>query len=376
MTDILSYAEAITYDELYKSMNKCKHNVIWKDSVANYVLHSVKNISSLASDLENDRYIQKQPYIFTITSPKPREILSIRFRDRVYQRSINDNILYPIMTRNLIYDNYACQYGKGNKFARKRMVEQIRRMINKYGTDLYVLQIDIHGFYKNLKHSYVNRLFYKKLDPTTYTRIHDILSTQYDGDTGYCPGSQMVQIAGVCSLNSIDHYIKERLHVECYGRYMDDLLIVTNSCDHAEYCKDVIQDLLADIGLSYNRKKTEVFPISKGINFLGFKFRVTKTGKLIQTPLPSKIKNNKRKYKRMVTRSFPNGKLSLSQIEDSYRDFRNSISEGNSYYAVQNFDAYYLSLWKGTPYAKSEIQFISSLREKAERDKRRKVESC
>ena len=53
MTNILSYSDAISYDALSSSMNKCKRNVQWKDSVANYVLHSVKNNSSLAEELES-----------------------------------------------------------------------------------------------------------------------------------------------------------------------------------------------------------------------------------------------------------------------------------------------------------------------------------
>lgn len=364
MTNILSYEEAIAYDELYKSMRKCRHNVIWKDSVANYILHSVKNISSLASDLENDRYVQKTPYIFKITSPKPREILSVPFRDRVYQRSLNDNILYPLMTHDLIYDNCACQYGKGNKFARQRLVKQLRHMVNKYGTDLIVLQIDIHGFYKNLEHTFINRMFYEKLDHVTYYKVRDILSNQYTGDKGYCPGSQMIQIAGICALNKVDHIIKEQLHVECYVHYMDDLLIVTESMEHARLCKSIICDLLKEIGLEYNRKKTNIFSISKGINFLGFKFRVTGSRKLVQTPLPSKIKNTKRKYKTLITKTFPKNKILRSSIEESYRDSRAAMSEGNYYYAVRNLDKYYISLWKGTPFYETEIQFIANLRAK------------
>ena len=109
MTNILSYSDAISYDALSSSMNKCKRNVQWKDSVANYVLHSVKNNSSLAEELESETYVQGEPYVFKIYSPKPREILSVPFRDRVYQRSLNDNILYPVMTHGFILDTCTCQ---------------------------------------------------------------------------------------------------------------------------------------------------------------------------------------------------------------------------------------------------------------------------
>lgn len=355
---------------------KCKHNVLWKDSVANFVLHSVHNISSLSDDLQNGTYVQREPYLFKITSPKPREILSVPFRDRVYQRSLNDNIIYTIMTHDFILDNCACQFGKGNQFARQRLVTQLRRMVNKYGIDLYVLQIDIHGFYKNLSHAYVDGLFEQKLDVETYGHVRKIMESQYKGDIGYNPGSQMIQIAGIAALNKLDHFIKERLHVRCYVHYMDDLILVVSTKDKAEQCKATVKERLAKIGLEYNRKKTHIYPISKGIDFLGFKFMVTDSGKIIQIPLPKKIQNAKRKYKRMVQKSLPSGKVTVGNIEESYQDFRAGITEGNSYYSAQKMDKYYLELWKGTKYEQREIQFIADIREKAERRKRCKNKPC
>ena len=321
MTKILEYKEAITYESLYKSMQKCKLGVLWKDSTANFVLHSIKNLAALSEELENRTYVQREPYLFKVTSPKPREILSVPFRDRVYQRSLNDNILYPAMTRNFILDNCACQVGKGNKFARERLVKQLRRMVNKYGIDLYVFQIDIHSFYKSLKHEYVENLFKTKLDKETFEHVVKILKKQYQGDAGYDPGSQMIQIAGITVLNEIDHYIKERLYIECYEHYMDDLIIVVENKEKAIQSKEKLEPMFAKINLEYNRKKTKIYPISKGVDFLGYKFMVTNTGKIVQIPLSSKIKNAKRKYRHMVTKTFLTGKITLYKIEESYRDF-------------------------------------------------------
>lgn len=371
-TMIKTYKEAITYDALYRSMQICKKNVIWKDSVANYTLHAIKNISLLTQELNDETYVQKEPYLFVVTSPKRREILSVPFRDRVYQRSLNDNILYPIMTKSFILDNCACQVGKGNQVARKRLVKQLRRMIRKYGIDLYVVQIDIHSFYKSLKHDYVEGLFEAKLDQETFDHVQQILKKQYQGDAGYNPGSQMIQIAGISVLNDIDHYIKERLYVECYVHYMDDLILVVQTKEKAQQCKEEIAKMLANIDLEYNRKKTKIYQVKEGIKFLGYKFLVADTGKVLQIPLPSKIKNAKRKYKRMIKKTYKSGKIDLYKIEESYRDFRESISEGNSFYGMQRMDTYYLQQWKGEKEHGREVQFIADLRAKKKRSKRRK----
>lgn len=374
-TMIKTYKEAITYDALYRSMQTCKKSVLWKDSVANYTLHAIKNISLLTEELNNGTYVQKEPYLFEVTSPKRREILSVPFRDRVYQRSLNDNILYPAMTKSFILDNCACQVGKGNQFARERLVKQLRRMIRKYGTDLYVVQIDIHSFYKSLKHEYVEGLFKTKLDQETFYHVQQILQKQYQGDAGYNPGSQMVQIAGISVLNNIDHYIKERLYVECYVHYMDDLILVVQTKEKAQQCKEEIAKLLVKINLEYNRKKTRIYPVKESIKFLGYKFLVTDSGKVIQLPLSEKIKNAKRKYRRMITKTYRDRKIELYKIEESYRDFRESISEGNSYYSLQKMDNYYLQQWKGAKEYEREVQFIADLRAKKKCRKRCKNKS-
>lgn len=156
---------------------------------------------------------------------------------------------------------------------------------------------------------------------------------------------------------------------------MDDLIIVVENKEKAVQSKEKLEPMFAKINLEYNRKKTKIYPISKGISFLGYKFVVTDTGKVVQIPLPSKIKNAKRKYKHMATKTFSTRKITLYKIEESYRDFRASISEGNSYYSLQRMDNYYLNLWKGTEYEQREIQFIANLRTKTERNKRRKNKS-
>ena len=116
-TDNSFLESVISFDSLYESMWKCKRGVIWKDSVASYCLNGIERTLKLSKDLHNGKYKARPPIHFKITSPKPREIASITFRDRVFQRSLNDNVVYPIMSNSFIYDNFACQKGKGTDAA-------------------------------------------------------------------------------------------------------------------------------------------------------------------------------------------------------------------------------------------------------------------
>ena len=210
MNDAEEIAEnVIEFEPLLNSMYKCKKGVIWKDSVAHYYLNGIEETLKLEKQLRERTYKARKPVCFKVTHPKERDIVSISFRDRVYQRSLNDNAIYPQMSKGFIYDNMACQKGKGTDKARNRLKAFLQKYYRKHGTDGYVLQCDIYGYYPNMKHEVALETFKKKLDGWTYEKTETVLNEQYDGDTGYNPGSQMVQIAGISVLDELDHYIKE-----------------------------------------------------------------------------------------------------------------------------------------------------------------------
>ena len=190
----------IGFEPLYESMWECKKGVVWKDSVASFYLNRIERTLKLSQELHDGAYKARPTVKFTITSPKPREIASITFRDRVYQRSLNDNVVYPIMSKSFIYDNYACQKGKGTDAARNRLKEFLHKYYRKHGHEGYVAQFDIHGYYPNMSHEITEKLFKEKLPHDIYGRVEKILHEQYEGEAGYNPGSQLIQIAGISIL--------------------------------------------------------------------------------------------------------------------------------------------------------------------------------
>ena len=239
--------EIINFNNLYTSMHKCKSGVLWKGSVASYYLNGIENTIRLQDQLINGTYQARRPITFTITSPKRREILSVAFRDRVYQRALNDNWIYPHVTKGFIYDNAACQKGKGTDFALKRMKEFLRKAYRKHGQDFYIAKCDIKGYYPNMPHDRVNNIFKARLPEEVFERSLKIMQQQYTGDIGYNPGSQMIQIAGIAALDEIDHYIKEVLRIKWYMRYMDDFILIHQDKAYLEECMQKVKQKLKSI---------------------------------------------------------------------------------------------------------------------------------
>ena len=262
--------EADGFECLYESHRKAEHGVMWKDSVAWFSLHGLEQCLKLSDELRSGTYKPKPPVAFTITKPKKRDIIAISYRDRVYQRSINDNILYPTMTKSFIKENGACQVGRGTEYCMNQFKKQLRRFYINHGRDGYFLQFDIKKYYPSMDHDTVKAMFRRKLSAETYEAVAKILDYQYEGDVGYNPGSQMVQIAGISFLDGIDHFIKEKLHIKDYTRVMDDMVMIHEDREYLEYCREEITKELTKLKLTPHEKKTDIFPISKGITFLGF----------------------------------------------------------------------------------------------------------
>lgn len=337
--------DVISTEALFESMNKCRKGVLWKDSVASFVMSGVERCMHLHDQLEDGSYRARPTVNFTITSPKPREIASITFRDRVYQRSLNDNAVYPMMTKSFIYDNYACQKGKGTDAARDRLKEFLSSFYRRHGIKGYVSQFDIHGYYPNMNHKMAEATFGKKLPPDILGAVVTILRDQYDGDAGYNPGSQLVQIAGISVLDGFDHFVKEQLHVKYYIRYMDDFLMISDDLEYLKECQKKAIEYLGDLKFTMNEKKTVIYPISEGIEFLGFNYRMTDTGKVLMFVRPKNVKMERKKLRRLVARS-KQGFLPHEKVDESYAAWRNHASKGNTFKLLQRMDAYYKSLWR------------------------------
>lgn len=333
------------FDQLYEAMRKCQKNVTWKPSVKSFVLNSEENLHRMEKQLKQGVWKNGEPKPIQILYPKKREGLSIPFRDRIYQRSINDNSLYPQMSRTFIYANCACQKGKGTDFARKLIKKYLWNYYCKYGNSGGVLQIDIHGYYPNMRHDEVEKCFKKVVDTETFEMTMNVLNSQYAGKIGYNPGSQMVQIAGISLLNELDHFIKEKLHAKYYIRYMDDIIIIWHDIKELQRWLEIIKDKLEKIGFTLNEKKSHIKPLSKRFLFLGFYYKLTETGKVVMTLNTDNVKHERKKLRRMVNKE-KKGEIKKEKVNECYKNWKDNARKGNSYKLIKRTDNYLKNLRK------------------------------
>lgn len=341
----ITKADIIDIDSLYISMTKCQKNVSWKASVTAFRLNWLERLIALNEELVKGTYKGNPPKPVIVTYPKRRECLCIPFRDRVYQRSLNDNALYPLITNSFIYCNAACQKGKGTDFAREMIKEFMRSYYREYGTEGCALHIDIRHYYQSMKHNITKNTFARFVPRDIHEMSVDVLDSQYSGDVGYNPGSQMVQIAGIAVPSDIDHYIKEQLHIKYYLRYMDDFIIIHQD---KQYLKEVQQKLevkLSELGFSIHKEKTNIHTLKQGFLILGFTFRLTNTGKALMLIDGENVKHEKRKLKRMVKRAKA-GLMTRREVSDCYKAWKAHALAGDTFQLLMRMDKFYKELWR------------------------------
>ena len=99
-------------------------------------------------------------------------------------------------------------------------------------------------------------------------------------------------------LNEIDQYIKHKLHIKYYFRYLDDSIVIEKEKQQAINVLEKISKFLEEnLQLKLN-KKTQIFKGKQGVNFCGYK--INEYRMKIRDKGKRKLKNKVKKLKQQV----------------------------------------------------------------------------
>ncbi len=341
--------EVCSFENLYKAMWKCRKNVMWKDSVAGYVKNGLANIQKLKESHYDGTYCISPYSQFKIFEPKERDIISTRIKDRVFQRSLCDNYLYNSITRSFIYDNGACQVGKGTLFEKDRLKCHLQKYYRKHGTEGWVLKCDIKNYFGSTPHGVaiqaVSKRVYDDWAVEEASRIIRSFNHGENPNVGMGLGSEVTQLVELATLDDLDHYIKERLHIKHYVRYMDDFILIHPDKEYLKGCRTVIEEELDKLGLKLSEKKTQLSPITQPIGFLGFTFRLKDTGKVVVKIKSERISHERRKLRKLVERAKA-GILTKDDVDHCFESWKAHASYGDTHNIILRMDKYYKDLWR------------------------------
>jgi hypothetical protein len=166
-------------------------------------------------------------------------------------------------------------------------------------------------------------------------------------------GNQSSQIFALVNLDDFDHTIKDKWGIKYYGRYMDDFYIIHEDKEELKKILQKIEDYVSGMKLSLN-EKTQIFPLRHGINFLGFRTFLSRSGKVVRK-LRNKSKNKMRRKIKKYRNFFDKKIMTIEDVVFSYVSWRGHISHGNTFNLKNKMDDYFFNTF---PEARGKIKGV------------------
>jgi len=329
MTD---YDTICSFENLLKAHYAARLGKRNKREVIEFEMNLAENICALQEQLAAREYTPRGYYRFSIYEPKERMIFAPHYSDRIVQHCLCDNVLRPTLEARLIYDNAACRIGKGTHFAIDRLSGFMREHFRNFGTDGYFLKCDIRKYFDNIDHTVLKAKLAKVFRERDLQKLIMGIIDSY-GHTpgkGLPLGNQTSQWFALYYLDSLDRLIKEQLQIKHYTRYMDDFVLIHNEKAYLQNCKTEICRHCAEVlGLELN-EKTQIFPLSSGVSYLGWHLYLSGTGKVVRKLLkPVKMRLSRRMSG--LHRKYASGEIEFDAIKRSLVSTLGHLKHGNTY---------------------------------------------
>lgn len=236
----------------------------------------IERVRNYAEHFHNKPHVPK--VIYDGIERKKRTIIVPSYEEQIIHHMIV-NVLKPIFMHGMYEHSYASIPDRGVHKGKKTIQKWIK---HDDGKCKYCLKMDVRKYFDNINHDILKEKLRKKIHDD---RFLSVLETVIDAtDHGLPLGFYTSQWFANWYLQDFDHYVKERLMIAHYVRYMDDMVLFSPNKWYLHHAKDSISQYLAAIGLevkdnwqifrfSYKQGDTEG---GRFLDFMGFRFYRTR----------------------------------------------------------------------------------------------------
>lgn len=307
-------------DNIYLAYRKARKGKSWQNTISRFDDDLDENIFNIRDSLiektfTTSRYIEKIIY-----EPKQRIIYKLPFNpDRVVQHALM-NVLEPIWNSLFIHDSYSCRKGKGIHTGSRRTMDFIRAA----GPEAYCLKMDIRKFYPSIDHDILFEIVQRKIKcPDTLWLLEDIIYS-IPGGKNVPIGNYTSQWLGNLYMNELDQFLKHEKRIKHYIRYCDDFILLYQDKRFLHKMAGEIENFLAE-KLALTLSKNDIFPVRRGIDFLGYRHFPDRI--LVRKSTAKRIKHRMRKLPGELAR----GEISPDQYRSSIASTKGWLLWANSY---------------------------------------------
>jgi hypothetical protein len=207
-----------------------------------------------------------------------------------------------------------------------------------------VLKCDIRKYFPSIDHDILYELIAHTIkDPNVLWLVRRIIDSSnpqepahayFPGDDLFTPferrkgipiGNLTSQFFANIYINGFDHFVKRTLGCHYYLRYVDDFVTLSNEKRFLHKVKDQMAAYLASLRLKLHETKCQVFPVTQGVPFLGY--RIFPTHRLLKRENVQRF----RKRVKVLQSQFSQDMITVGKVSLSVQSWIAHASHADTY---------------------------------------------
>lgn len=346
MSKAMNFHQMTDLSVLYRAHMKARLGHRHKGEVIRYDLKLLPNLVKLQEKLRKGKFSTIRYYHFKVFEPKTRDIYATNYETRIVLHALCDEVLVPLLGNRLIYDNAACQKGKGTHFALRRFTQFLVAHFRKFGQSGYALKCDIHKYFDSIDHALLKVKLSRVIKDPEIIRLLSVIIDSYATPNmpgkGLPLGNQTSQWFAIFYLDTLDRYLKEVKQFQHYGRYMDDFILLhpDKAVLRQTWCE--IETFLVQEKLTLN-PKTQIFKLKTGVTYLGFRFSLGPTGQ-VRRRMRGQSKVRMARRLKYVLGKYDVGALSFEQVQSTLMSYQGHLKYKATYQLRRRINAKFLGI--------------------------------
>ena len=264
------YSDIVSFENIYQAYLECRKGKRYSVQAMEFTMNLEINLLTIHNQLLTKTWIPGKAHCFIVREPKIRQISAPPFSDRVVHHAIM-RVCSPLFESRFIANSFACRKYKGAQAAIKTLQKYMRE-----NNATYAIKADVKKCFSSLKHSQLISTIARVISCPDTINLFTIIFAAYGNDCGVgLPiGALTSQWACNLLLDKLDHTMMDQYGFGHYVRYMDDVIIITNSKSEATRGLALLEQALNDLDLELN-PKSGILPLRLGVDFVGYRTYTT-----------------------------------------------------------------------------------------------------
>lgn len=263
--------EAIAdYNNLEWALWRASRQKLDRSDVQSFLANTNTELLQLREALLRGELTKGNYKFFTILDPKERMIAVAPFSHRVAHHAIIRQC-GSILDKQQIEQSFACRKGKG-QYAAIAWLQKAMRSQSCY------LKLDIRKYFDTIDHRVLISQLERVFKDDRLLRLWCTIIEGYHtvSGKGLPIGNLTSQYLANHYLMQFDRFVKQKLRIKGYCRYMDDMIVLGQSTHELALLAEEFEQFL-ESELQLSLKTADINRVSHGVSFLGYRVRKNST---------------------------------------------------------------------------------------------------